>query len=335
MQPEQIALLMTEIDILSLKACREMKPAERNRFFKYQEDRISSEEGLKKKYASPVRTYYKGAKKGQTKTVYEVDGLIFEKLWKHLVMYATKASMYSHKSNNFQDFEVQNDVADIKYQSFFVLRFWGPKPSGQKFSIFFKLIVNNILTTSARRRGVYKEEGDFTNWLDTNNYDERFWDAYQDKIEGMKRPPMFIDFMYDQFLDLFFKKDKQAILKARKAHDKLKDGTVFVWSNKNCARTMTNHKAKSIFAPISKNSGSGEESVLLDVLSDDSTGVLQDFDIDLEHLQMPEHLKKQESKLRASIRMILDGESLTAAAKSINMQPSRLRQNLMQVVGSS
>ena len=321
MKQDQIDLLITEIDTISYQTCREMKPAERNKFFKYQEERASSDQGLKKKYSSPIRTYYKGIKKGKTKTVYEVDGVLFEKLWKHLVMYATKASMYSHKSNNFQDFEVQNDVADIKYQAFFVLRFWGPKPSGQKFSMFFKLIVNNILTTSARRRGVYKEESDFTNWLDTNNYDERYWNAYQEKIENMKRVPLFIDFMYGQFLDLFFKKDKKDILAARNAHAKLNDGTTFVWNSKNCARTMTNHNAKSIFTPIA---GNEKDSILLDLLSGDSTPVIKEFDIDLESLNVSQ-------KLRKSIKMILAGESLTAAAKQIDMKPDRLRKDLIQV----
>lgn len=333
MKQDQIDLLITEIDILSAKACCKMTLSERDNFFKYQEDRASSSEGLKKKYNAPIRTYYKGVKKGKIKIVYEVDGILFEKLWKHLYMYAIKASMYSHKINNFQDFEVQNDVADIKYQTFFVLRFWGPQPSGQKFSIFFKLIVNNILTTSARRRGVYKEESDFIYWFDTNKYDHKYWEIYQEKINNMKRYPMFVDFMYDKFLDLYFKKDKKDILRARKEHNKLKDGTFFVWNSKNCARTMMNYKSSSIFTPIGKDDCSDQgQQILLDILTETPERVIDEFNIDLQNLKIPLEFKKSKAnKIGKSIQRILDGESLTVVAKSLNMKPSRLRKDLMQV----
>lgn len=336
MKQDQIDLLISEIDSLAFKTCRKMTLAESNTFFKYQEKREASLEGLKKKYKAPIRTYYKGDKKGQIKTVYEVDGILFERLWKHLYMYATKASMYSHKSNNFQDFEVQNDVADIKYQVFFVLRFWGPQPSDQKFSIFFKLIVNNILTTSARRRGVYREEASFMDWFDNVKYDDSNWEAYQEKISNMKRYPMFIDFMYDKFLELYFKKEKRDILKARKEHDKLNNDTPFVWNSKNCARTMMTYRSTSIFSSVS---GDEQESTLIDVISDPDGKVVEDFDIDIKSLNKFLTTKRnkkrkeflEDSKLWMSIKMILDGSSLTAVAKSRDMQPSQLRAAIKKV----
>jgi len=362
MKQDQIDLLISEIDSLAFKTCRKMTPAESNIFFKHQEQNLpsvqmlkkekkpidkmsidekieffkSSSKNLKKKYKAPIRTYYKGNKRGQIKTVYEVDGILFEKLWKHLFMYATKASMYSHKSNNFQDFEVQNDVADIKYQVFFVLRFWGPQPSGQKFSMFFKLIVNNILTTSARRRGVYREEASFMDWFDNVKYDDSNWEAYQEKIANMKRYSMFIDFMYDKFLELYFKKEKKDILKARKEHAKLDDGTSFIWRSKNCARTMMTYRSTSIFSPVSRDE---QESTLIDVIRDPEGKVVEDFDIDIKSLNTfltTEKNKKRkefldDSKLWIAIKMILDGASLTAAAKARDMQPSQLRAAIKKV----
>lgn len=333
MKQDQIDLLITEIDVLSTKACCKMAQQERDSFFKYQEDRVASSKGLKKKYIAPIRTYYKGDNKGKTKTVYDVDGILFEKLWKHLYMYAIKASMYSHKSNNFQDFEVQNDVADIKYQTFFVLRFWGPQPSGQKFSIFFKLIVNNILTTSARRRGVYKEESDFIYWFDISKYDHKYWEEYQEKINRMKHYQMFVDFMYDKFLDLYFKRDKKEILKARREHAKLKDNTFFVWNSKNCARTMMHYKSSSIFTPIGKDDCSDQgQHVLLDILTDTPRRAIDEFNMDLQNLKIPAEFKKRKAdRIRKSIQRIIEGESLTFVAESFNMKPSRLRKDLIQV----
>lgn len=136
---------------LAETACRKMSISEQEEFFKYQEQRIASGEAIPKRYKVPVRKYYKGAQKGKKKEVYEIDGKTFEQLWNKLLNYALISSVNSH-SNGFTDINVQEDVLDIRYHCFRILRFFGPKPMGVTFDKFFPLLVHSLLINSANRR---------------------------------------------------------------------------------------------------------------------------------------------------------------------------------------
>ena len=149
--------LLEKIDQTALAICHLMAEEVRDDFFNYQERRHESGEGYNKKYFVG-RTYYKGVRKGEIREVFEIDGRGFNNLWSLLTAFAAKSVSNFYSSRRMYLDEEQEDLFDIKYQTLYVLRFFGPSPNGVPFSQFFPLICPNILSTSSRRRYGVKEK---------------------------------------------------------------------------------------------------------------------------------------------------------------------------------
>lgn len=270
MQQAEKDKLFSDIDNLALSACKIMDDQEREVYFTYQENRQASGEALPTKYPVPVRTYYKGENKGKIKRVFEVDGKIFIQLWDKLYHYAVKSAMSSHRSQHYNNADVQSDVDDIRYQAFYVLRYFGPRPNGIRFSQFYVLIVSNILTTSARRRGVFREVSDFVDWFDNHKFDDCYYNKFQDIMLNSSRKVPYIDWMFNCYLNLYFAKDKTKILKALKAHEKKtvrdrkkhlqsKSKELFIaqpfhYNVGNCLSTMINYNVDSLYDEVTNDS---------------------------------------------------------------------------------
>jgi len=353
MQPEEKELLLSDIDKLACAACRLMTDDEREAYFQYQEARRESDQALKTKYTVPIRTYYKGKDLGQTKKVYEVDGAVFEKLWDKLYKYAVKSAMSSHQSNHYNNPDVQNDVCDIRYQTFYVLRYFGPTPNGKRFSQFFLLIVNNILTTSARRRGVYRELSEFLDWFDSNKYDERHFEAYQEHLSISEQFVPFIEYMFLVFVTRYFYKKKDEILEARKAYEQYvedakeqqeRTGKVKPFSIKpfefnvgNCEATMVNYKAFSMYEEHDENSD-GTVTYFADTIEDTSSTPPDTEPFLRELLNSLEHSLDisviDDALMKKPIKLLIKGESLTKIAKELNVKVEELRESLRGILPS-
>jgi hypothetical protein len=148
--------LLDRIDNLAVEICHLMPECEKEDFFSWQEYRHNSKEGYNKKYFVG-RTYYKGKKKGEVRDVFDVDGRGFNNLWKLLNAFAAKTVNSFYNTRRIFSEEEFEDLFDIRYQTLYVLRFFGPTPNGVSFSKFFPLICKNILSTSSRRRYGTKE----------------------------------------------------------------------------------------------------------------------------------------------------------------------------------
>ena len=344
--------LVTEIDKLARASCRLMTDDERECYFTYQEERRASNQALVTTYTVPIRTYYKGAKIGTVKQVYEVDGVIFEKLWDKLYKYAVKSAMGSHQSNHYNNPDVQNDVCDIRYQTFYVLRYFGPTPTGKNFSNFFLTIVNNILTTSARRRGVYREVSAFTNWFDEVKYEDHYIKNHQDYLTDNKEFVCYIDFMFNIYLDKYHKRHKDKILKALVKHDALMNAAFEIWKkskrNKrfilkpftfnvgNCESTMINYKASSIYEEL--GSDSDDTRYLADVLENESV-LFPDTDPVLQNIldslvDSADISVIDDEVMQKPIEMLIKGESITKIAKELNIKVDELRASLRGILPS-
>lgn len=142
--------LKSRINSLTESACTLMSDSERDSFFSYQEDRDSRGVSYPRRY--PRRnTYYKGEKKGQLKSVWEVDGKKFNQIWELVKPYVLKSVANSYH----RPFIVESDyeeVSEIRYELFNALRFFGPTPCNQPFSSFLSIACLNVLTDSATRR---------------------------------------------------------------------------------------------------------------------------------------------------------------------------------------
>ena len=143
--------LLKEIDQKAIDICSSMTTEQKEEFFAFQEQRRTSGEGYNQKYYVG-RTYYKGNRKGQLRDVYNVDGCGFNQLWKLLLPFATLLVRNFFRNREIFSFEQEDEVANIMYQSFYVLRFFGPRPCNNTFSQLFPLICMNRLSTEFRRR---------------------------------------------------------------------------------------------------------------------------------------------------------------------------------------
>lgn len=140
----------TVIDTLAISSCSKLNKTETKKFFSHIRKRQKTGDSAPRKY--PMRdTYYKGARKGQIKDVFEIDGRMFNKLWDTVAPYAYKSTFKSIE--HFKE-DLEDVVGEIRIQLFYILRFFGPTPNGQPLSTYVKLITNNVLTTAKRRRSI-------------------------------------------------------------------------------------------------------------------------------------------------------------------------------------
>lgn len=140
--------LAQQVNDLACSCCKKMTRSERKQFFDWQENfRATNPLALKKKYYAGKR-YYKGKRKGQLRDIYEVDGFLFEQLWKLLQPYAITSVRNSFYSNCDEE-TVKDNVGDIRFMTFWALRYFGPTPNDTSFFNYFPLVVNNILTYNA------------------------------------------------------------------------------------------------------------------------------------------------------------------------------------------
>ena len=149
--------LKTRIDECAQQCCTLMSDKERERFFKYQEERIDSGQAFPAKYTS-IRQYYKGRKKGEKKEVWNIDGVKFKILWNMLKPYAYQSAMNSH---GFNSYDLEEDMSEIMLWLFKIMRFFGPEPTGVTVSNYFPLLVNNYFTNlynTNRRKTSSKED---------------------------------------------------------------------------------------------------------------------------------------------------------------------------------
>ncbi len=149
--------LKLQINNLASACCSKMSKKERDAFFTYQEERIESGEAYKTK-RTLTRRYYKGKNKGKIKDVYNIDGVLFSKLWTLLKPYVYKSSITSH---GFNQYLIDEDLSELKLSLFKIMRFFGPEPTGVKLSDYFPLLINNHLTNqynAIRKRHSSKED---------------------------------------------------------------------------------------------------------------------------------------------------------------------------------
>jgi len=141
--------LKSKIDTTAIDICHLMAEQERDTFFEFQEARDLSGAAAPRSYARR-RTYYKGARKGQIKDVFEVDGQGFVRLWNLLYNYAWKSSFKSLR--RVDPLMIEDLCSEIKLFTLSVLRFWGPTPYNTPFSAYFNVIVKNVLTNEFKDR---------------------------------------------------------------------------------------------------------------------------------------------------------------------------------------
>ena len=121
------------IDEYASEACTLMNDEDRLIFFaEYSRDKTR---GL----------VYKGVNKGKLKYIYNVDGLLFNKIWKLVEAYVRTASI---KSNLFKNFEVDDSIFYIRERLFYNMLMYG----GRELADRIKLIVNNSLTIESKVR---------------------------------------------------------------------------------------------------------------------------------------------------------------------------------------
>jgi len=145
-----MSTLTDQIDQSAVECCKLMSATQAKKFFSYQKNRIKSGEFSAVTKVSAVGVYYKGPRKGQVREAYEVDGKKFNKLWGLLQNYAYKSASVSHSFQNSE--AAEEDVMEIRYMVFRALRFFGPRPNNLNFSAYYPLLVNNVLTNSAKKR---------------------------------------------------------------------------------------------------------------------------------------------------------------------------------------
>jgi hypothetical protein len=261
--------------------------------------------------------------------------------------------MGSHQSNHYNNPDVQNDVCDIRYQTFYVLRYFGPAPNGKRFSQFFLLIVNNILTTSARRRGVYREVSDFLNWFDDNKYEERYFELYHNYMRESEQFTPFIEYMFSVFVTKYFFKKKDAILEARRKYElyledmqkqqesskRIKPFSIkpFVFNVGNCESTMVNYKAFSMYEECD-NADDDSTRYFADTIEDtslipsDTEPFLHEL---LDNLVDSSDITVLDDELmQKPIKLLIKGQSLTKIAKSLNVKVEELRESLRGILPS-
>lgn len=146
-----------------------MSVRERNKFFAFQKEVANSATAYKPKYRTMIGRYLKRTKKvkdpktgkvtlcassnsGKVRRVFEVDGRGFNQLWETVEQYAYTAARRSHYSQQNTE-QIADDVADVRYQLLYILRFFGPTPNGHPFSSYFTLAVMNTCQRNGRRRG--------------------------------------------------------------------------------------------------------------------------------------------------------------------------------------
>ena len=131
--------ISNQIDTLAEKACRLLTPSEKEEFFKNCKDNL-------KPY------YISGINKGKEREIYEVDGRLFNKIWKLLLPYVFTSCNKSAYNNSFYRDDL---ISEVKFGAFRALQLYGPIYNNQKVSQRFRLWVNNILTNEHSKR--YKE----------------------------------------------------------------------------------------------------------------------------------------------------------------------------------
>jgi hypothetical protein len=126
-----------------------MNRFERANYFRYQKKLQEAGKCIKKPYDAG-KHYYKGKHKGELRDVFEIDGEIFNQLWKKISPYAFVSVHNSRLARDYQDKECI--VSEIKFLTLRVLRYFGGVPRGRKFSYVFRTIVNNVLTNISQQR---------------------------------------------------------------------------------------------------------------------------------------------------------------------------------------
>lgn len=144
-----VSEILQKVDSLAVECCTLMTLGEREEYLAYRKKRLNSGQMYKTKYSSE-ETYHKGKKAGQEREIFNVEQQGFLKLWKEIEAYVVKASS---KSNFYAIREdIEDDVSEVKFLLLRVLRYFGPRPSGQNLSAIIKLIVNNVLTNSFKAK---------------------------------------------------------------------------------------------------------------------------------------------------------------------------------------
>ena len=300
MSAKQLSL----IDELAVKACRLMTEQERQEFFSYQEERVSSGNCYNAKYRLG-HTYYKGARKGEERDVFEIDGHIFNKLWETVHNYAYLSARSSHGKENDDVFD---DVQDICAQTFYVLRFFGPTPSNTPFSRYFPLICANVLSTSARRRFGTAERTVVT-----------LYKAAGGQISVSLRN----DFKDTLRLQKFFEKNN---LQNVSVESLQVSGTLTIPEGQlvvsrfgaKSYKTKVNYSAKSLFEDVVN---SDEDSLnLIDVISNDNSHNYGEF-----WGSIPESEK-------FAVSLLVQGASLTEVSRVLNIRTKVLRERIESIV---
>ena len=145
-----VSSITKQVDELAFQACHKMNNHQKKEFFA----------GLRNpsynwKYTIS-ETYYKGPQKGKKRDLYNVDGRLFNKIWELLQNYAYVSAYRSHYyfSNN----DLDDTLYFIRESLFTVMLRYGPTPSGQPLSKFFRRIVAETLYNSSKMRGNSNEQ---------------------------------------------------------------------------------------------------------------------------------------------------------------------------------
>lgn len=306
-----MSALAKQIDELASRCCRKMDNKDRKEFFAYQKAFRDSGKAYEKKYlpGGDGTRYHKGARKGQLRDVFEIDGVLFNRLWKLIEPYATASTMrsYYYKSSE----EVRDQVAYIRMQIFYVLRFFGPRPYNTSFSQYFKLVVSNVLTTNAAIRGI----SSFHNRVLCKTCMKIL---YRDSLSAAKHEQQqHVLLEAEEALNLGL----VSLVKTRKGTQEITPRTL-----ERGVRTRTLFSAVSLFESVGNQKE--EELTLADIISDNNTASPdQELCIDL----LPEPLRKIASLI------CKEGVSFREAARRENLSPSqanRIREQFKQILST-
>ncbi len=167
-----ISQITNKIDNLANRGCRLLTKEEKEEFFA----------------SSKMKRYYvKGKNKGKERDLYKVDGRCFNQIWKLVYPYVLTSCA---KSVYYNPFEIEDAIAEVRFNLFSILQRFGPVFHGKTLSQRLSIIVNISLTNNNNKRSKRIETVSMSNF--ENNDTGQVFD-FEDESESIES----LDFSLD------------------------------------------------------------------------------------------------------------------------------------------
>ena len=138
---------LSAIDFQALRCCRKLSPAESVEFFHGESKFPGSMRHLHRKR----EVFARGARQGERRDVYRIEGREFIRLWKMIQAYVVDQTKASHWPRiNSQDYE--DSLSAVRERLILLLTFYGPRPSNIPFSSAMRVVTAQTLVNQANLR---------------------------------------------------------------------------------------------------------------------------------------------------------------------------------------